>query len=86
MNQRKSQTQAEPILQYVCRKLGEHKGAWSEISGITKVPYFTLAKIYQGVTGNPRIGTLQPLADLFREIDSGARQLSCSKQAEQQVA
>lgn len=63
-------SETESLLVYVKRKLGEHKGAWREISERTRVPYFTMAKIHQDVTENPRVNTVQALADFFRDLDS----------------
>jgi predicted transcriptional regulator len=55
----------EPILTFVRRQLAASKGTWSDVSRQSGVPYHTLVKIAQGVVVNPRIQTLQGLADHF---------------------
>jgi len=57
---------SEPLLEYVLRNLDENKGRHAEIATATGVPYSTLAKIYQGVTPNPGVQSIQALADYFR--------------------
>ena len=64
-------TTVEPILEYVKRKLGEHKGHWPDIVEETKVNYSTMSKIHQGVATNPSINTLQPLLDFFQAVERG---------------
>lgn len=57
----------EPMLDYVRRRLDESVGLRGRISQDTGVPYFTLAKIAQGRTKNPRAHTVQALHDYFRK-------------------
>lgn len=59
----------EPLLDYVLRKLAEHKGRHVEISKATGIPYGTLAKIYQRTTPNPGVNHVQALADYFRGVE-----------------
>lgn len=59
-------TNQEPILIFVKRKLGESKGILTKVSRESDVPYSTLMKISQGVIDNPRIQTVQKLADYFQ--------------------
>lgn len=59
-------TNQEPILIFVKRKLGESKGILTKVSRESEVPYSTLMKISQGVIDNPRIQTVQKLADYFQ--------------------
>lgn len=59
----------EPILEFVRRRLDEARGEWPLISRESGVPYFTIANIVQGKSADPRIGTLQPLVDWFRQRD-----------------
>lgn len=60
----------ENILAFVKRRLDEARGQWPDISRATGVPYFTIANIVQGKSADPRIGTLQPLVDWFRQRDA----------------
>ena len=60
----------EPILDYVVRRLQEHKGEWARISRDTKVEYSIVARIAQGINTNPTITNLQPLVDWFTENDA----------------
>lgn len=57
---------SETLLDYVLRNLEQNKGRHVEIATATGVPYSTLAKIYQGVTPNPGVQSIQALADYFR--------------------
>ena len=66
----------EPMLDYVRRKLADSAGHRAEISEETGVPYFTLAKIAQGVTANPRTDTVQRLHDYFRKHETKLKRLS----------
>lgn len=50
---------------FVLQQLELRKGEWPEISKTAGVPYFTISKIASGVTPNPRIGTVQRLANFF---------------------
>lgn len=56
----------EPLLMFVKRKLDENKGLLTRVSRESDVPYSTLMKISQGVIDNPRIHTVQKLADYFQ--------------------
>ena len=56
---------SEPLLEYVLRNLEQNKGRHVEIANATGIPYSTLAKIYQGVTPNPGVQSIQALADYF---------------------
>lgn len=53
----------ESMIEYVQRRLQEHKGEWTRISKDTNVDYSVLARIGQGVNTNPMIENLQPLYD-----------------------
>lgn len=53
------------LLEFVVRNLRENVGRWPEISEESKVPYSTVAKIGQGETENPRVESVQKLADYF---------------------
>ena len=59
----------EPLLDYVLRKLAEHKGRHVEISKATGIPYGTIAKIVQRTTANPGVNHIQVLADYFRGVE-----------------
>ena len=64
------QTNPEPILDFVKRKLTENKGVLTKVSRECDVPYSTLMKISQGVIENPRIRTVQKLSDYFRRAST----------------
>lgn len=57
---------SESLLDYVLRNLEEKKGLHREIADATGVPYSTLSKIYQRVTPNPGVQSIQALADYFK--------------------
>jgi hypothetical protein len=59
----------EPIIEFLRRRLNEHKGMWPMISKETGVEYDTLAKIAQGVRTNPGLSNIQPLLDWFEARD-----------------
>jgi predicted transcriptional regulator len=59
------QTSSEPIFDFVKRMLQEQKGTWRRISINSDVPYDTLSKIALGRVRDPRINTIQKLADYF---------------------
>jgi predicted transcriptional regulator len=54
------------LLEYVLARLDETKGQWREIAEASGVPYDTLTKVAQRRNANPRVGTVQQLADYFR--------------------
>lgn len=60
----------EPVLDFVKRKLAENKGILTRVSRDCDVPYSTLMKISQGVNKNPRIQTLQKIADHFNRVSA----------------
>lgn len=53
------------MLAFVKQKLEERRGGWQRIADDSGVPYHTLTKIAQGVVDDPRIRTVQRLADYF---------------------
>lgn len=61
--------QSENILDFVRRRLDECKGKWAYVSRDSGVPYFTIAKIAQGAVTNPRVNTVQALADYFNRTN-----------------
>lgn len=62
--------QPENILDFVRHSLAESKGKWADVSRDSGVPYFTITKLAHGTVVNPRINTLQPLADYFSRAKS----------------
>lgn len=64
--------QTENILDFVRRRLAEGKGKWTDFSRDSGVPYFTIAKIAQGKVANPRIKTVQALADYFNRTQAAS--------------
>jgi hypothetical protein len=59
----------EPILDYVRRRLNEHKGEWPTIHKESGVEYDRIAKIAQGRATNPTMENIQPLIDWFSNRD-----------------
>lgn len=55
----------ETVLDFVRRRLAEDKGFLTKVSRAADVPYSTLIKIHQGSIPNPRVGTIQKLADYY---------------------
>lgn len=51
--------------QYVLKELDARRGSWPAISEATGVPYRTITNLAQGLTRNPTVGTLEPLAKHF---------------------
>ena len=54
-----------PLLAYVTRQLAKRHGEWPAIAEATGVPYSTICKVAQGVHADPRVSTVQRLADYF---------------------
>lgn len=52
--------------QYVLDELAKRRGSWPAISEATGVPYRTITNLAQGLTRNPTVGTLEPLAKHFQ--------------------
>ncbi|ULL07795.1 hypothetical protein JNO42_12510 [Pseudomonas putida] len=50
---------------FVINQLNLRKGDWPEISRASEVPYFTITKMAAGTTRNPRVNTVQRLANYF---------------------
>lgn len=61
----------DPLLEQIKRRLEAVKGQWPEISDKTGIPYFTIRNIVNGKSGNPTIGSLQPLMDYFGIVAAG---------------
>lgn len=59
-------SQEQTLLDYVRKEIDAHKGMLTIVARDSGVPYFTIAKIAQGAVGNPRIKTVQALADYFK--------------------
>lgn len=64
---------AEPMVDYVFRRLRDTKGQWPEVSRRSGVPYFTLSKFANGAITNPRINTAQALHDVLRQMEGEPR-------------
>jgi hypothetical protein len=72
----------ESIREFVRRRLNESRAragsgdpGWSAVSRATGVPYWTIAKVAQGATTNPRAETLEPLLDYFDYLGTHRRPL-----------
>ncbi|MGV6475378.1 hypothetical protein [Azotobacter vinelandii] len=57
---------------YVLEQLARRKGEWLEISREAEVPYFTISKIASRTTADPRISTIQKLANYFTQNPKAA--------------
>lgn len=51
------------LLGFVVAELRDRVGEWQRIAEASHVPYSTICKIGQGETANPRIGSVQKLAN-----------------------
>lgn len=60
------------LLGFVKGELSRRRGEWREISSAAKVPYFTLSKISNGATRDPRISSIQALTNYFVENPKAA--------------
>lgn len=69
-------TEAEVISRdlgaFVMEQLRRRKGEWPEISRASEVPYFTISKMAAGTTRNPRVNTVQRLANYFMDNPEAA--------------
>jgi predicted transcriptional regulator len=52
-------------LDWIVSELHRRRGEWQQIADDSGVPYFTIAKISQGVTKNPRYKTIVSLAEVL---------------------
>lgn len=59
-------------LQWVIEELHGRRGEWKQIAEQSGVPYFTIAKISQGVTKNPRWGTITALIETLNSTKEAA--------------
>lgn len=50
---------------FVIDQLDRRKGEWPAISKASGVPYFTISKISNGTTADPKTSTVQKLANYF---------------------
>ena len=60
------------LLGFIKDELSRRRGEWRAISSAAQVPYFTLSKISNGTTKNPRINTVQALNNYFLENPKAA--------------
>lgn len=65
-------THQNDLLGFIKDELARRRGEWREISTTAKVPYFTLSKISNGATKDPRISSVQALANYFHEHPKAA--------------
>lgn len=54
------------LIDSIRSNLRASRGKWPEIALRSGVPYSTIAKISQQVTANPRVDSVQRLADYFK--------------------
>lgn len=59
-------------LQWVKDELHKRRGDWKQIAEKSGVPYFTIAKISQGVTKNPRWQTVDALTGALKPESEAA--------------
>jgi predicted transcriptional regulator len=59
-------------LDWIVAELHRRRGEWHQISEASGVPYFTIAKISQGVTKNPRWKTIVSLGETLGYTDQAA--------------
>lgn len=61
---------SEPILEFLVRRLNEHKGMWPKIEEETGVKHDRIAKLAQRRRTNPGLQTtVQPLLNWFEARD-----------------
>ena len=58
----------EPLLEYVLKCLDARSGTIPEIAVGADVPYDTVSKIHQRISKNPRVKTVQKLANYFYSL------------------
>lgn len=63
----KAQTISRDLNAFVIEQLRRRKGEWPKISRASAVPYFTISKMVTGTTRNPRVNTVQRLANYFMD-------------------
>ena len=66
----------EPIMEYIRRRLNEHKGEWPVIHRESGVEYDRIAKMAQGRATNPTLENVQPLLDWFAAWDAKRKAVS----------
>jgi len=59
-------------LEWIIDELHKRKGEWRQIAEESGVPYFTIAKISQGVTKNPRWQTINALTNVLKTENEAA--------------
>ncbi|WP_288649677.1 hypothetical protein [Pseudomonas sp. UBA5568] len=65
-----AQSISRDLSAFVIEQLRRRKGEWPEISRASSVPYFTISKMVTGTTRNPRVNTVQRLANYFMDNPS----------------
>jgi predicted transcriptional regulator len=58
------------IYDFVLSNLRASKGRWPEVARVSKVPLRTLEKIARQEVADPRVSTVQRLADYFRSAQA----------------
>jgi hypothetical protein len=60
------------LLGFIKDELLSRRGEWREISEAAQVPYFTMSKISNGATKDPRISSVQALTNYFLQHPKAA--------------
>lgn len=60
------------LLGFIKDELLSRRGEWREISEASQVPYFTMSKISNGSTKDPRISSVQALTNYFLQHPKAA--------------
>jgi len=60
------------LLSDLLAKLESARGEWPAIANKAGVPYWTIAKLVQGKTKNPRINTVERLRRYFEDLEKAA--------------
>ena len=58
------------LLDYARKRLADLRGDWERVATVAGVPYFTISKIAQGKTTNPRIDTFLPLMAVLKNHEA----------------
>lgn len=61
---------AGQLVAYARDRLSQLRGEWDQVAACAGVPYFTISKIAQGKTTNPRIETFLPLMAVLKNHEA----------------
>lgn len=59
------------IVETLRKRLDDQKGRWAQLSAMSRVPYFTICKLSQGITKYPRMDTFVDLSQALDRLEAG---------------